>query len=137
MANAQHSPGLTINNEFKFYLKNAINSQLALKPGQHHFGFQADNIYSELTSLSLKLKAGSIYYIRVNTSLKLKTTEGYQPYQRRFNLTLVDETLAIKEIADCCLKHDTKSKENIVKKADDKPASKGFSVDKTQNPFSH
>ncbi len=137
MTNALHSPGLTIDDEFKLYLKNGSNTRLSLNPGKHQFEFQPEKKYSKLTPVSFKLDAGNNYYIRVNTSLKLKSNEGYQPYERNFGLTQVVESLAIKEIAECCLTNDKKTNDIKIKTPDDKQTDEGFSVDKTQSPFSH
>ena len=137
MTNTLYSPGLTIDGEFKLHIKNGVNSRLTLAPGKHVFNFQNDNRYSEPNPLSLILDTGSIYFIRVNTSLKINESASYQPYARNFILTSVDERQAVKEIAVCCMANNERSANK------EKPASTGdktvdgFSVDKTQNPFSH
>lgn len=137
MANAVYSPGLNIDNEFKLYVKNSVSSRLALAPGEHLFEFQNDKNYSELKPLSLIFKTGKVYFIRVNSSLKIRNTASYQPYARSFSLTPVDEQQAVKEIAACCI--DSNKSLNKEKKAtsSEKKTDPGFSVDKTQNPFSH
>lgn len=103
-------------------------SNLELEPGGHYTG---------LTSLAINLAPGRNHYIRVDTSLKINNSVGYEPYQRSFYLVIVDEKLAIEEIAKCCaskVKSGAESTETQtpIQKTDD-----GFSVDKTQNPFSH
>ena len=136
MANALYSPGLNINDEFKLYAKNGISSRLSLLPGETIFEFQAEKKYSELTPLSLNLKAGETYFIRVNTSLKVKSSTAYEAYARSFKLTRVDQKQAIKEIAECCTDN-KKSTDEDEEKHTEKKTPDGFSVDKTQNPFSH
>lgn len=137
MANAMYSPGLTIDDEFKLNVKNGTHSRLTLTPGEHVFAFQNDDHYSELKPLSLIYKAGSLYFIRVDTSLKINHTSSYQPYIRSFHLTAIDEAQAKKEVAECCMKKKTKTVNKETLTSTEKETGDGFSVDKTQNPFSH
>jgi len=137
MANALYSPGLTVNEEFKLYLKNGVISRLSFSPGDYIFGFQAEQKYSGLAPLPLKLTKDTIYYIRVNTSLKISNGNSYKPYERSFKLTLVDSQSAVKEIEDCCLTNKTGSTDLHENRSDDEKPDENFSVDKTQNPFSH
>ena len=137
MANAIHSPALMIDGEFKLYVKNSTNTRLSLQPGDHKFEFQPEKKYSALTPVSINLDAGKIYYIRVDTSLKLNSDQDYQPYERSFSLIRAEETQATKEIASCCLTNDKKSQAKKTTTPENKQTDEGFSVDKTQNPFSH
>jgi len=137
MANAMYSPALTIDGEFKLYIKNASNTQLSLSPGEHVFAFQNDNNFSELNSLALILKPETRYFIRVDTSLKINQANTYQPYERKFRLTSVAETQAIKEISDCCMTSNKKQSGKEKAKSTSSKHSDEFSIDKTQNPFSH
>ncbi len=137
MTNALYSPGLNINGEFKLYTKNGMNSRLSLEPGEHSFEFQTEKKYSDLIPVKLTLDAGTINYIRVDTSLEIKNTAGYEPYARSFKLTPVEAKLAEKEIAECCLDSNTKSAEETKTVLPQEDTNGGFSVDKTQNPFSH
>jgi hypothetical protein len=137
MANALYSPGLLVNDEFKFYLKNALNSRLSLEPGRYVFAFQNEKKYSELTPLTLNLKAGSTVFIRVASSLKINNNAQYEPYARNFMLSQIDASQAIKEITECCIISDKKLKPEQKEKAAKNNTGDGFSVDKTQNPFSH
>ena len=136
MANALYSPGVNINGEFKLYAKNNINSRLSLPPGKTLFEFQEEKKYAYLTPLSLDLQAGTIYFIRVSTSLKVKNTTSYEPYARGFKLSQVDEAQASKEIAECCINNSSSTKK-ADSSPDEKKSTDSFSVDKTQNPFSH
>ncbi len=135
MANSLYSPGLLINEEFKFYTKTGLSSRVSLQPGEYVFEFQNEKKYSELTPLSLILKAGAVYFIRVDTSLDITDSTHYEPYVRNFTLSPVEESLAIKEIAECCINTRKKSKKK--EKAKKNNSTDSFSVDKTQNPFSH
>lgn len=137
MANAMYSPGLTVDGEFKLYIKNGVSSRLTLSPGEHVFRFQNDNNYSELKPLSLIFKTNSLNFIRVSTSLKINTDASYQPYIRNFKLVPTDEAQAVKQIAACCT-NSSKELTNSKKAAPtENKTTNGFSVDKTQNPFSH
>ena len=137
ISNAIYSPDLYINNELKRPIKNGKNTLFTLPPGDYKFELEADISYFGTSSLSLNLSAGSTYFIRVDTSLKIKSAPAYEPYQRNFNLTKVDQQLAVKEISECCMtaniQSNTDQQTNTVKKQTEQ----GFSVDKTQNPFSH
>lgn len=137
MSNALYSPALNVDGDFKLYIKNGVSTRLSLTPGNHTFEFQKEKIYSDLAPLTLQLKAGTISYIRVATSLKVTNTASYEPYVRSFNLSQVDEPLALKQIADCCVTNDNKSTNNGELRESDSDSGDGFSVDKTQNPFSH
>ena len=136
MSNALYSPGLNVDGEFRLYAKNGINSQLILTPGVHTFEFQTDKSYAELLPITLSLESGSTTYLRVGTSLKIENSVGYEPYARSFALTPTDEETALKEITECCTakteQSQAKGKTTTVDESGD-----GFSVDKTQNPFSH
>jgi len=136
-SNAMYSPDLYINDELKLSIKNGKNARFTQAPGHYKFKLEPDKNYSGVTSFSLNLSPGSTYFIRVDTSLKIKSALTYAPYQRSFNLTKVDQQLAVKEIAECCMA--TNSKSNTDKHAETvkTQTEEGFSVDKTQNPFSH
>jgi len=135
MTNALYSPGLTVDSEFKLYTKNGLISRLSLPPGEHVFEFQAEKKYTDMAPVTLTTDAGEIYYIRVSTSLMIKNSAAYEPYARSFKLTQVDKEVAVKEIAQCCLDNSTGPSEKT--KSTVKETEEGFSVDKTQNPFSH
>ncbi|VAW52654.1 hypothetical protein MNBD_GAMMA06-1176 [hydrothermal vent metagenome] len=136
-SNALYSPGINIDGEFNFYAKNSLNMQITLAPGKHIFEFQAEKIYSELTPLSVKLTAGQTYFIRVNSSLTINNASTYEPYLRIFKLTQVDKQQAKQEIAECCVVKAKKTTKKTKETSTDKKSGDGFSVDKTQNPFSH
>ncbi len=137
VSNALYAPGININGDFKFYAKGGTNSRVSLAPGEYVFEFQPEQKYYELIPLSLKLDAGKIYYIRVNTALKITDESNYKPYQRSFSLKQIEEPQALIEITECCNTHDKKSSTKSEDISNKQNSKKGFSVDKTQNPFSH
>lgn len=136
LANVMYSPDLFINDEFKLSVKNGRNNRLAMLPGKYKFNIDSEQNYDGNTTISLNLAAGKTYYIRVNTSLKIISASNYEPYQRSFNLTAVENTSAIDEISKCCYANE-KEKDIKTETTSDTPEKAGFSVDKTQNPFSH
>jgi hypothetical protein len=136
-SNAMYSPDLYLNDEFKLSIKNGKNVGFTLPPGDYKFELEPDKNYSGITRFSLNLSAGNTYFIRVNTSLKIKSALTYEPYKRSFDLTKVDEQLALKEIAECCMATNIKSNTDQETKTVKKQTVEEFSVDKTQNPFSH
>lgn len=137
VSNALYAPGININGDFKFYAKRGISSRVSLAPGEYIFEFQPEKKYYELMPLSLNLDAGKIYYIRVNTALKITDETNYKPYQRSFTLKQIKEPQALIEITECCNKHDKKSSAKSGDISNRQNSKEGFSVDKTQNPFSH
>ncbi len=108
-----------------------------LAPGEYKFELEADKNDSALSRFSLNLSAGSTTFIRVDTSLKIKSALNYEPYQRSFKLTKVEKKLAMKEITECCMTANIKSNTDQQTNIEKKQNEQGFSVDKTQNPFSH
>lgn len=137
IVNAMYSPGLNVDGEFRLNVKNGINSRITLAPGEHLFEFQNDNNYFELKPLTLILKDGAVYFLRIDASLKIRQTASYEPYQRNFKLMVIDEAQAIKEITACCMNSSRKPENKEKLPPDEKQNTGGFSVDKTQNPFSH
>jgi hypothetical protein len=137
MANAIYSPDLNVNDEFKLSIKNGQVSRLVLPPGETTIEIAADEHYSDVNRLALNLIAGTTYFIRVDTALKIENTTVYEPYFRSFSLVSVADEAAAREIAECCADKSMKTKDTAesvskILKTDD-----SFSVDKTQNPFSH
>ena len=137
MSNAVYSPDLYINDKFERSIKNGNNIRLSLKPDEYKFEIKADKNYSDLTTLSLNLNADTICFIRVDTLLKIISSTNYEPYKRSFNLIKVEEQIAVKEIAECCATKNIKIADKSEVKSIEKEPDEGFSIDKTQNPFSH
>ncbi len=91
MSNAIYSPDLFVNKEYKLPIKNGHKTIMVLAPGKTLFEIEPDKNYSGQTELRLILEAGNSYFIRVGTSLKIKNSTSYEPYQRSFDLKSVDE----------------------------------------------
>ncbi len=137
MSNAIYSPDLFVNKEYKLSIKNGHKTMMRLAPGQTLFEIDPDKNYSGQTELPLVLEAGNLYFIRVDTSLKIRSATSYEPYQRSFDLKSIDEKSAISQIEQCCLLHKANANEDSSISEKETSSDDGFSVDKTQNPFSH
>lgn len=134
MANAMYAPDFYVDEELKFPIKNGVYSRLKLPAGDYHLKLQAGEHAGQQTDVSLQ--AEMTYYIRVTTSLKIDNAAGYQPYRRGFFMEMVQEEDALKEIASCCATTlEVQADEAVSSQPDSSDT--GFSVDKTQNPFSH
>ena len=135
MANAIYSPEFYINGEMKFNLKAGKKYLITLLPNEYNFEIEPDKKYTGTTRLTLTLKANELYYLRLDTSLKIKNALTYENYQRSFNLIDIDDAQAIKEITQCCYQDITDKNKSELKL--ERHSSDGFSTDKTHNPFSH
>ena len=141
--NAFYSPDLYINEEFRYSIKSGKKTRLILDAGATIFEIEPDKDYSGVTRITTTLNPGDTYFLRVDTSLKIKNTTSYEPYERSFSLIEVADQQAIEEISQCChsgsnsnTSDDDQTGNNPSADETDK-SDKGFSVDKTQNPFSH
>jgi capsule polysaccharide modification protein KpsS len=137
MSNAIYSPDLYVNGELKLSIKNGQVSRLALPVGEATIEIAPDEHYSDVNQLTLNLMAGTTYFIRVDTTLKIEDTPAYEPYFRSFSLVSIDDKMAINEIAECCAGKNRKTKDTAESAAKVIKTDDSFSVDKTQNPFSH
>lgn len=138
MSNAFYSPDLYLNGEFKLSIKTDHNTLLTLPPGNTILELAPDEHYTGQTRIELELEAGNTYFIRVSSGLKINGAPAgdYQPYDRSFNLLRTDDKLARSQIATCCASS-TETTIDKQKQINDQQDSDSFSVDKTQNPFSH
>ena len=136
VSNAVYSPDIFINGEVWLSIKNAKSRHLTLNPGQYRIEIEPDKKYAGTTSISLDLDAGKIVYLRVDTKLEIKYSVKYEPYQRSFSLIEIDAPLAITQIAECCTDGSTKETSGEQETGAENKKDE-FSVDKTQNPFSH
>lgn len=136
MANAVYTPDLYVNDEFVLTIKNGQVSRLTLPVGEATFKIAPDEHFSSEARLTLNMMAGTTYFIRVDTDLKIKNTPEYEPYFRSFSLVSIADEIAVSEIGECCTGKNIRAKDtpesSTTIKTDD-----SFTVDKTQNPFSH
>lgn len=136
VSNAIYSPDIFINGEVWLSIKNAKSRHLTLNPGQYRIEIEPDKKYAGTTSISHNLDAGKIVYLHVDTKLEIKNSVKYEPYQRSFSLIEIEAPLAITQIAECCADGSTKKTSGEQETGPEDKKDK-FSVDKTQNPFSH
>lgn len=137
MANAMYSPDLYVNKEFKLSLKSGNNTRLTFIEGEHTFEIEPDKNYDGITHTVVNLSVGNTYYLRVDSGIQISDTAQYTPYKRSFNLITVDPVLATKQIAKCCTIKTKSIKNSVEINSERGEPNDGFSVDKTQNPFSH
>lgn len=137
MGNSIYSPDLYIDDEHKLVIKNGKLARLTLPAGSHQLTLDAENNQGKLTRLILDLATGNTRYVRVTTSLKIKSASTYEPYQRSYNMEEVGAEQAIDEISACCNTRDEQKAEKTTREPQATEPKPGFSVDKTQNPFSH
>lgn len=137
ISNAIYTPDLYINGEYKFTTQSGKNTRLLLNPGEYTFELETNKQFSGLTRLSLNLVSGTTYFIRMDTTLKIDSATNYKPYQRSFSLVEIDAISAISDISKCCMKEDDNTSNITEKSSSGETRRDEFSVDKTQNPFSH
>lgn len=138
MSNAIYSPQLYVDDSLRTAIKNRRVITLQLVPGEHVLDIDREDDYQGETRIPLTVDAGRYYYFRVDTALRLNPSSSYQPYLRRFDLQVVSSETAISEITACCMNRPVKSdkmEETSIEK--EREPDTGFSVEKTQNPFSH
>jgi hypothetical protein len=137
MANAAYSPGVYVDGEFRLFISNATNTLLTITPGEHLLEIAPDKNYVGTTRYRLYMHAAETYYLRVDSALKLVDSAQYEPYQRSFSLTEVATSAAIPEITNCCNGEPQIEKNTAEINPGDTEPTTGFSINKTQNPFSH
>lgn len=137
MANALYSPDLLVNDEFKLSVKNGKKYRVILPAGETLFELDEDSSQSRLTRLLLNLKPEMTYYLRVTTTLKINSAASYEPYQRSYTLENITANKAKIEIAECCITNNKKTPIESEEESKTLQTDDGFSINKTQNPFSH
>jgi len=136
MANAAYSLGLYVDGILREKIRASDKILLTLPPGEHVFEIDPDKNYTGVTRLTLDLNASTIYFLRVDAALKISNSANYEPYQRSFSLIEINSSLAAEEITRCCNAEQVSDKHSVEIKASTEEPAQGFSVDKTQNPFS-
>ncbi len=140
MANGLYSTPISIDDSQHFKVNSGQLKYLRLAVGQHRIMLNVTDAFKGKHVAKLAMQAGKNYFLRISTSLNLVTTGAYRPYGRTFDLQIVNENRATQQINKCCfsVKHLT-PKTTIINKSGAKPPlnGSGFSVDKTDDPFSH
>ena len=141
MANAIYSPELLIDGELRADIDNGNKYLFRIAPGKHSIELAPSDQYAGDTSLELTAQAGTAYYLRIDTRIRLDdATAGYAPYVRSFDLVQVDPALAIEQISDCCTEQERAASDERPGKAEQQPSPgetprQEFTTDKTSNPF--
>ena len=110
-ANALISPGIEINGEERFLLKNAGYSYFKLDSGQYTVSIKLSDRYDGTSKIDLNLKGGQSYFVRMSTrndSFGMMTV-------RVFDLELIEHDVAITGISSC--KYIDPSKSRKLKKS--------------------
>jgi hypothetical protein len=140
MANVMLSPDISIAGVDKITMVNGSYKRVYLSPGVYAVRLQAIEGVTEQVEHDLEIIKGQIHYLRVDASMKVDAgQQSYQPYKRKFELKNVPAKKAKLEM-DSCTNLDVANKRkqtNSSKGGNANEDDAGFSVDKTQNPFSH
>ena len=138
IANVMLTPDLSIPGVKKIAMANGVYKRVYLSSGVYAVRLHEIKGNTEAVEYELVMKKGKVSYLRVDASMKFEAGQSYQPYQRKFKLTNVTAKQAKLELAKC-KDIDTLDNKKLVTTSEDGSASEnseGFSVKKTQNPFS-
>ncbi|MDH5710109.1 MAG: DUF2846 domain-containing protein [Gammaproteobacteria bacterium] len=138
VANIMLTPDINIAGVSTIAMANGMYKKVYLPPGIYAVRLQPIEGSTEAFEYDLEVDKGKVHYLRVDALISLNAgQQGYQPYQRRFELVDVPARQAIKEIADCKDLDTVEKKKSAINSGRENADNGGFSVDKTQNPFSH
>ncbi len=140
MTNWLYATKITIDNNVILPIKPGQLKHLNLKPGQHQVNLLTADEFKGKHKLKVILQSNKNYYLRIATTLDLEQNGNYKPYKRSFNLQQVSAITAIAQINKCCYSKIKPGRNKaIARKKNDTQTNKkpAFSVDKTENPFSH
>lgn len=138
VANVMLTPEISIAGVKTVAMANGLYKKIDLSPGVYAVRLHAIDGSTEEVDHDLTVVKGKVHYLRVDALMSLNAgQQGYQPYQRQFELKDVPAKQAIEEIADCKDLDAVAKKKSVIKSESENVDDGGFSVDKTQNPFSH
>lgn len=125
------SPKVTIDENEKFKISSGDYRYVYLPAGVHTVGLNPADEYFTDAAISLNVKTGENYFLRVSTSLKFETEKMNT---RKFWIDVVAEKQALAEIRTTT--YSGPQLEHKPAGQTEKPEdNQGFSVDKTQDPF--
>ena len=140
VANVMLTPDISIAGVEKIAMANGSYKRVSLSPGVYAVRLQAIEGVTEQVEHELEIIKGMVHYLRVDASMRLDVgQQSYRPYKRKFELNNVLAKKAKQEIA-ACNNLDAVKKGKPVNRTEGGSANgddASFSVDKTQNPFSH
>ena len=130
--NFMMSPKVVIDDSEKFNIGSGDYRYVYLPTGKHTVGLNSTDQYITDAAVTINVEAGQSYYLRVKTSLKF---EADKMNTRKFWIDVVDEKEALAEIGSTDYSGpELQSSSGL--EADEHEDKAGFSVDKTQDPFS-
>ena len=128
--NFMMSPSVVIDGNEKFRIGSGDYRYVYLQAGDHTIGLEPTDQYFTDPAKTLSVESGKRYYLRVSTMLKFETDKMNT---RRFWMDIVEDTEAIKEIADTGYAGPKSRSADLETKQEQ--GGDHFSVDKTQDPF--
>ncbi len=135
VANAMLVPDLSIAGVEKIAMGNGTCRKVYLSPGLYAVRLHEIKGNTDAVERELKMVKDRASYLRVDASMKFEVGQTYQPYQRKFELKDVPPKQALSEMSAC------EELKAVGKQKSESESIKGddavFSIDKTQNPFSH
>lgn len=138
VANIMLTPDINIAGVNTIAMANGTYKKVYLSPGIYAVRLQPIEGSTEAVEYDLEVGKAKVHFLRVDALMSINAgQQGYQPYQRRFELVDVPARQAIKEIDDCTDLDVVEKKKAAIKSERESADDGGFSVDKTQNPFSH
>lgn len=139
-ANIMLTPDLYIAGVEKISIGSGMCKKIHLSPGVYAVLLKAIKSNTEAVEYELKIIKGQVHYLRVNASMKFEVGHTYQPYQRWFDLKTVSSEKALQEMSGCKDMDEQVKKKKKTVSVDGKPIEEEeavFSIDRTNNPFSH
>ena len=130
--NFMMSPKVVIDGNEKFKIESGDYRYVYLQSGKHTVGLNPTDQYITDAALTINVETGQSYYLRVKTSLKFETDKMNT---RKFWIDVVDEKGALAEIGSTEYSG-PELQSSSEPGADGHEDKSGFSVDKTQDPFS-
>ncbi len=130
--NFMMSPKVVIDDNEKFKIGSGDYRYVYLQTGEHRLGLNPTDQYITDDAVTINVEAGESYYLRVNTSLKF---EPEKMNTRKFWFDVVAEKEALTEIANTEYSGPEIGQSSSAE-AEGHEVNEGFSVEKTQDPFS-
>ena len=130
--NFMMSPKVVIDDNEKFKIGSGDYRYVYLQSGEHTIGLNPTDQYITDAAFTINVEADKSYYLRVNTLLKF---EPEKMNTRKFWIDVVAEKEALTEIGNTEYSG-PKAQQSSADETQSIEVKEGFSVDKTQDPFS-
>ena len=144
MSNALYNTKLSFDDQTSMTIAAGEMKQHLIKAGSQTLDLLVSLTETRHYTYQINVSSQSVYYYKIDTSLRLAPTEKYAPYIRTFALKPVEPETAIPEIIACCQTNRQTNKTSTLTgtnkntpSTDEKNNEAVFSTDKTHNPFSH